>query len=110
MCTVVLVAFFVAAVLAIPALASLIGTAALILLALAAIALAEPRRPTPVPQIDLPGLPTAGPPIARPLGLPLRSVDARRAATGHTASGRWPQSRPGSEARGGVRGGLFATG
>ena len=67
MCAAALVVLFVIAVLAVPALARLVGAAVLILIALGvAGALAEARRATPVPQISsecLPGYsasPTSG--------------------------------------------------
>jgi hypothetical protein len=52
MCAAALVVLFVIAVLAVPALARLVGAAVLILIALGvAAALAEPGRPPPVPQV-----------------------------------------------------------
>jgi hypothetical protein len=51
MCTATLVALFIVAVLVSPALARIVGAVVLILLAVAASALAEPRRPPPVPQV-----------------------------------------------------------
>jgi hypothetical protein len=51
MCTIVLVALIVAAVLIFPALARIVGAAVLILLAVAALAYAGDRRPIPQPQV-----------------------------------------------------------
>jgi hypothetical protein len=50
-CTLALFAFVIAAVLISRRLAQLIGVAALVLIALAVVALAEERRPLPVPQV-----------------------------------------------------------
>jgi hypothetical protein len=53
MCAAALVVLFVIAVLAVPALARLVGAAVLILIALGVVvSLAEARRATPVPQIS----------------------------------------------------------
>jgi hypothetical protein len=52
MCTLALFALLIAAVLISRRLAQLIGLAVIILFALTGIALAEPRRPAPVPQIS----------------------------------------------------------
>jgi hypothetical protein len=51
MCTLALFALVIAAVLISRRLAQLIGVAVLVLIALAVVALAEERRPMPVPQI-----------------------------------------------------------
>jgi hypothetical protein len=51
MCTLALFALVIAAVLISRRLAQLIGAAVIILLALAVVALAEERRPTPLPQV-----------------------------------------------------------
>jgi hypothetical protein len=50
MCTLALFALLIAAVLIFPAFARLVGAAVLILLVFAVVALAEERRPLPVPQ------------------------------------------------------------
>jgi hypothetical protein len=52
MCTLALFALVIAAVLISRRLAQLVGVAVLILIALAVVALAEERRPPPVPQIS----------------------------------------------------------
>jgi hypothetical protein len=51
MCTLALFALLIAAVLISRRLAQLVGAAVIILLALAVVALAEERRPLPVPQV-----------------------------------------------------------
>jgi hypothetical protein len=51
MCIAAFTVLLVAAVLIFPALARLVGATVLILIAIAAAALAEPRRPPPVPQV-----------------------------------------------------------
>jgi hypothetical protein len=52
MCTtIVIFGLIVAAVLTVPALARIVGAAVLILIVVAAVAFAEPQRPSPVPQL-----------------------------------------------------------